>query len=181
MKEIEEWRDVPGYERLYQVSNQGRVRVLDRHIRYPSGKTRFKPGHELKPQAIGKLGHLKIVLYKNSNSKSRLVHHLVLEAFVGARPDGMECCHGDGNPINNKVENLRWDTSAANNADKTLHGTQNTGSKHGLAKLDEFRVAEIKKRLDAGESQRSIAVYFGIHQVNVSKINRGLLWSHVEG
>lgn len=177
---IEIWKDVIDYEGIYQVSNKGKVRVLDRLVKYPSGKTRLKPGHELALQPFGKLGHLKVVLYKDSGYKNRQVHHLVLEAFVGPRPEGQECCHGDGNPANNKVGNLRWDTSTANNADKTAHGTQNTGEKHGMSKLVESQVLAIKLRLKDGESQRSIAKDFDIHQVHVSKINRGLAWSHLE-
>jgi hypothetical protein len=51
-------------------------------------------------------------------TKTRLVHHLVLEAFVGPRPDGQVGCHFDDDPRNNRVENLRWDTSSANALDR---------------------------------------------------------------
>lgn len=177
----EEWRDVVGYEGIYQVSDAGGVRVLDRLVEYGDGVrgARLKRGHDLKPQVMKK-GHLVVQLYRDGTQKGCLIHRLVLEAFVGPCPDGMEGCHNDGNPANNNLDNLRWDTSKANNLDKTRHGTQNTGSKHGMSVLVEAQVAEIKRRLKLGDSQRSIAKDYGVSQMTISKINRGLLWSHVE-
>lgn len=180
MIEVKEWRDVAGYESLYEVSNNGSVRVLNRMVNYPDGRrSRMKAGHVLALQSLSS-GHKIVQLYKDGKQKGFLVHRLVLTAFKGECPAGMECCHNDGNPENNVVGNLRWDTSTSNNADKTRHGTQNTGEKHGLAKLTEEQVRAIKLRLKAKESQGSIALNFGVHQVHISKIKRGLVWSHLE-
>lgn len=59
----------------------------------------------------------------------RLVHRLVLEAFVGPCPEGMEGCHGDGDPTNNSLGNLRWDTATSNQLDKVRHGTHHNAAK----------------------------------------------------
>lgn len=177
----EVWKDVVGYEGIYQVSDMGGIRVLDRLVAYGDGVrgARLKRGHDLIPQVMEK-GHLIVQLYRDGTQRGGLIHRLVLEAFVGPCPAGMEGCHNDGNPANNHLGNLRWDTPKANNLDKNIHGTQNTGSKHGMSVLVEAQVAEIKRRLRLGDSQRNIAKDFGVHQVTISKINRGLLWSHVE-
>lgn len=58
----------------------------------------------------------------------RLVHQLVLEAFIGPRPAGMMACHNDGNPANNRVENLRWDTQSSNIFDAIGQGTHTMSS-----------------------------------------------------
>lgn len=127
---IEEWRAVVGFEGSYEVSNIGRVRSLDRAVTYQkidqySGRTitvtKHMKGQMLRPGAQ-KSGHLLVVLGRKNNA---LVHHLVLKAFVGPQPPGMECCHGDGQPANNVDTNLRWDTRQANVADMWRHGTAN--------------------------------------------------------
>lgn len=69
-------------------------------------------------------GHLNVCLYYLAPDQkvNARIHSLVLEAFVGPRPDGMEGCHNDGDPANNHLANLRWDTRAANNQDTLRHG-----------------------------------------------------------
>lgn len=125
----EDWRAVVGFEGSYEVSNLGRVRSLDRtriYQRFDQGAkrmvtvTRLHKGHVLRPGTT-KSGHQLVVLKRGSGGQ--YVHSLVLAAFVGPRPDGSECCHGDGDPTNNRVENLRWDTRLANVQDMIRHGT----------------------------------------------------------
>lgn len=118
-----EWRDVPGFEGIYQVSNQGQVRSLDRIVydrRRPNGFVR--KGVLLSP-ALQKFGHFRIRLQHRGRKKAYGVHQLVLMAFVGPCPPGLQCCHNDGNPANNRVENLRWDTPLSNSRDAVKHGS----------------------------------------------------------
>jgi hypothetical protein len=122
MKEV--WKDVVGYEGLYRVSVLGRIKSVDHMIGHWRGGLRTWPGRILKPFPH-KRGSLFIDLCKKGAVNRFFVHHLVLLAFVGPRPSGMECCHGDGNNGNNKLSNLRWDTHASNEADKLKHGTDN--------------------------------------------------------
>jgi hypothetical protein len=72
---------------------------------------------------------------KGQRVKTRKVHHLVLESFIGPRPSGCEACHQDGNRFNNHAENLRWDSRKANHADKKAHGTSQIGERNPFAKL----------------------------------------------
>ena len=119
----ERWIPVVGYEGLYEVSDRGNVRSLKRPRKTyltQHGKelvlTWFE-GRVLSPSA-DKDGYLKVSLSKNGKSKVFRVHRLVLESFVGACPDGMECCHWNDVPDDNRLENLRWGTSASNGKDK---------------------------------------------------------------
>lgn len=117
----EEWRAVVGFEGCYEVSSSGRVRSLDRLVSHGiGGLMRKRQGCLLKPGTV-QSGHQLVVLGRTQN---RLVHRLVLEAFVGPKPDGMECCHNDGDPANNRVDNLRWDTRSANILDDYKHGAR---------------------------------------------------------
>lgn len=124
---MEEWRDVVGYEGLYQVSNLGNVRSLDRIITYAtSGQTRQYRGQLLSP---GKTGDRLTVSLGNGTAKSFYVHDLVLIAFKGPCPEGMEGCHNDGNGTFNDVTNLRWDTRSENTYDRVRHGTHHAKNK----------------------------------------------------
>ena len=119
----EEWRAVVGYEGHYEVSDRGRLRSLDRVVKYKNGVERKHRGKVLK---LGKhkFGYLKVELHKNGKISHTNIHRLVLEAFEGPCPDGMEACHNDGNPTNNTIENLRWGTRSENRRDAVKHGTQ---------------------------------------------------------
>lgn len=116
----EEWRPVPGYEGRYEVSDQGRVRSLDRWIARRGGLAgySFVRGQVLRPK-VDSLGRHSVGL---GRSKTVRVPTLVLLAFVGPKPPGYECCHGDGDPSHNWLGNLRWDTHSENMNDKVRHG-----------------------------------------------------------
>lgn len=117
--EPEVWLPVAGYGGSYEVSSLGRVRSRDRFDTIG----RFRRGTILAQQSHPKTGHMQVYPSWRSDQQTRKVHHLVLEAFVGPRPPGCEGCHNDGNPANNRVENLRWDTSLSNSNDRYEHGT----------------------------------------------------------
>lgn len=119
----EHWNSIPGYEGLYEVSDLGRVRSLARFVARGRGQYR-QPGRVLRP-ATRKSGHQHVILARHGVHQSRQVHHLVLEAFIGRCPDGMEGCHDNGNPADNSLGNLRWDTRSANVRDSVTHGTHN--------------------------------------------------------
>lgn len=115
---LENWRPVPGYEGLYEASDHGRVRSLDRI----DSRGNRALGRVLLPD-VRPSGHLRVSLCRNGRVKRMWVHRLVLSIFVGPCPDGLEGCHDDGDPANNAVDNLRWDTKSANARDRQRHGT----------------------------------------------------------
>ncbi len=119
---IEEWKDIEGYEGLYQVSNLGRVRSLKRTI-VDSWCTRVFKGRILKQtEHNGKQPYFYVTLSKNHKNRKILVHRLVAECFIDNDHNKEQVNHIDGNPQNNNVENLEWVT----NAENTQHA-YNTG------------------------------------------------------
>lgn len=107
MSNIENWKPVVGYEGLYEVSDWGRVRSLDKYIKnWPKG-IRLVKGRVLKPGRHRK-GYLLVVLNKDGVMKTCKVHRLVAIAFI-PNPDGLpQVNHKDENKHNNRVENLEW-------------------------------------------------------------------------
>lgn len=97
------------------------------------------------------------------------MHRLVLEAFAGPCPEGLECCHNDGNPANNRLENLRWDTRQANMDVLLRHGTRRLGSR-AHAKLREEDVLEIRRQKADGVPMDQLAASFGVSRANIEAI-----------
>lgn len=112
MEEV--WKDVVGYEGLYQVSNTGKIRGLDRL----SSCNQFVSG-KIKEQRHDKDGYLKVTLCKDGNKKCHSVHRLVATAFIPNPNDFPVINHKDENPQNNNVDNLEWCTVKYN----TNYGT----------------------------------------------------------
>lgn len=106
---MEYWRDIKGYEGLYEISNEGKVRSTDRIIVGKSRwgglrKMRFN-GKEI-TQFKGNNGYMKVTLSKDGKLKSKDVHRLVYEAFNGEIPENLQVNHIDENKTNNSIENL---------------------------------------------------------------------------
>jgi len=117
----ERWLPVVGYEGLYEVSDHGNVRSLDRWHQRPASRRnpepwrRLYPGQRLTPSPDGR-GYQRVTLH-NKGRKVALVNWLVLEAFVGPRPWGGCSLHGDDDKSNNRLPNLRWGSQAENTRD----------------------------------------------------------------
>src|SRR5262249_22941752 len=136
-----EYKDVIGFPG-YRVGDDGTVWSC----RPINGKgAKFGEWRQKIPSRVNRLGHLRVDLYCGKDERHlRYVHRLVLEAFVGPCPNGMEACHNDGNPSNNVLSNLRWDTRKANQEDTFKHGTANIGERNHQAKLSIDAVREIR-------------------------------------
>lgn len=128
--QVEIWKPVAGYEGRYSVSNLGRVKSLKR-VTEPlhGGHPRICPETILKGEQNTRDHHYRVRLYINTETRRFLVHRLVLTAFVGPCPDGMVGCHNNGDPTDNRLENLRWDTQSANVRDQIAHGNHLQASK----------------------------------------------------
>lgn len=124
----EEWRPVVGYEGYYEVSDHGNVRSLDRVVP-KGGHTQTVNGRALSPSTKPS-GHMRVsIIGADREHRTRMVHQLVLDAFVGTCPDGMEGCHNNGDPSDNRLKNLRWDTRSANRRDRVAHGVDQNSKK----------------------------------------------------
>jgi hypothetical protein len=162
----EQWKDVPGYEGQYQVSDAGNVRSLDRKLeqmsRWGTLYTKKSAGIMLRPGRMPG-GHMSVALGRGN---SQCVHKLVLLAFVGPPPAGHECLHGNGVPSDNRLANLRWGTRSENIRDKTLHDQ------------GKLKVADIHAIKDALETprhgqQRELAKAYGVSEGTISAIKIG--------
>ena len=114
MKDLktEIWKPVKGYEGLYEVSNLGNVRSVDRHLMWGNQYCLFKG--KPKKSFPNSMGYLRTGLYKNGQGKHYFIHRLVAEAFI-PNPNNLPCIdHIDRNYLNNSVDNLRWCTQKEN-------------------------------------------------------------------
>jgi hypothetical protein len=149
------WRPVVGFEELYEVSDHGNVRSVDRWVasaptvRRPVPRIRHFPGRALKPHRNSK-GYLLVPLSRNGVSKSFRIHRLVLIAFVGDCPEGQEGCHLDGNPANNHLSNLRWGTASDNTRDKIRHGRHRYANRTHCERGHEFTSENTRLRTNGG-------------------------------
>lgn len=175
MEEI--WKDVEGYEGHYQVSNLGKVRSLDRKVRYKGGWVSNRRGRLLK-QASMKSGYKTVNLKKGGTRHTFLVHRLVLINFKGIILN-YQVNHKDGNKENNNLTNLEWMTGSEN----TKHSVENNlncyGEKHGGSKLKESEVKEIlygHKEM----TQQEVAKIYGVAQTTISMIRTGINWKHLK-
>ena len=180
-KEI--WKPIPKYEGLYLVSNCGNVKSVDRIVSLYDPRWQQVTCHKIKGQnripGI-RSGYPSLMLSKRGKTRSHDIHRLVLAAFVGPCPEGMEACHNDGNKRNNRVENLRWDTRRNNHHDKISHGTSLCGEKNPRACLTEDNVKRIRKYWNTGcYKQRELGNMFGIAQVTVSQIVLRKRWAYL--
>jgi hypothetical protein len=165
--------DFPGY----RVTDDGRVQSCWSCGRRPSRMTNV--WRDLKP-APQHRGHLAVCLVRDHKKHTRFVHRLVLEAFVGPCPPGMEACHfPNRDPADNRLENLRWDTHLANVEDRWDHGTMLFGETCPGAKLTTSEVLEIRRRKTQGDRHVDIAADFGISKANVEAIVYRRSWRHL--
>ena len=159
MEEI--WKDIEGYEGLYQVSNMGNVRSLNYHL---TGKTQI-----LRPRFNGR-GYLRVILCKDRKGKGHSVHRLVAATFL-PNPDGLpQVDHIDEDKTNNRVENLEWCDCAHN----INHGTHN--ERIASARLNNPRISKRVRCVETGKvypSQSEVARQTGIAKSNISAACRG--------
>ena len=165
-----EYRDIPGFPG-YRVGDDGSVWSCQFGRHHNARWRKLKPFIHQKRTASRT--YLCLHLFRNGKRHTRLLHRLVLEAFVGPRPDGDESRHLDGNPLNNTLANLRWGTHAENTADSRRLGRFAT-------KLSEDEVREIRRRVTAGESRKVLAVEFGTSVTNINSIMNGYSWKHLD-
>lgn len=170
----EVWKPVVGWEGLYEVSSMGRVRSLARVVAVPyRGGARI---HRRRERVLSGSVFNNGYRYVRIGVRSIGVHALVATAFIGPAPQECVCMHKDDNPLNNRVENLRWGTRADNIADAASKGRLRCGETHHSSKLTRDDVASIRALGASGCTTRDIARRYGIAQSTANRIIRGMTW-----
>lgn len=126
---MEEWRDVPGCEGFYQVSNLGQIRSVGDSRFNKNGVRRSFRGKVLVQAIHPKTGYSQVGFSVRGRQFTKMVHTIVALAFIGERPEGYDICHSDGDKQNNRVDNLRYDTRSSNLMDEVRRGTNHHASK----------------------------------------------------
>jgi len=175
MEEV--WKAVPGYEGLYEVSNRGQVRSLDREVLYSNGYKRIHKGKTLKPKHD--YGYPRVMLQGHGKKVTVSVHILVLTSFVRPRKPHEETRHLNGVRHDNRLENLAWGTPKENGADRVAHGNQVHGERVHTCLLQETQVREIKRLLREGARVCDLVRRYGVRKNVIIHIKKGRSWKHV--
>jgi len=176
----EEWRPISGWPG-YEVSDRGRVRSC----KWPGKGRQWELNRErgfriLKYDVRNK--YPSVVLSDvNLGRLWKSIHVLVLEEFVGPRPDGMQGAHDDGDTSNNRLRNLFWKTPVGNNKDKIAHRTHQFGELIGTAKLNASEVAEIRRRRSEREPVSALAAEYGVCRNTITNLTTGKSWGFQYG
>lgn len=160
----EEWKWIAGSEAWHLISSCGRVYSM--RLRKLLQGT---PDH---------FGYLMVYLRKHKDRR-RAIHRLVITAFCGPRPAGMEARHLDGNQVNCHLSNLKWGTPQENADDKRRHGTVQLGEAHHGAVLTDDLVRLIRSKFAQGQRNVDISRSLGLHDNTVRAVLKGWSWGHV--
>lgn len=168
------WVAIPGFDGAYEVSTDGQIR---------RGTDCTKNGARkgfIKKHRVDHLGYARVTCRRNGKSAIVSPHIAVLQAFVGPRPLGHDASHLNGIKLDNRLENLAWETASANHLRKIEHGTIVRGEKHKCSKLTEEQVVEIRQRYVPGVNRYiDIANEYGVSNVLIGKIVNRKAWRHV--
>jgi len=162
------WQPCVGWEK-YEVSNLGRVRSA--HL-----------GNLFDPKPDRK-GYIRVTFRDGARRESPAVHHLVLDAFAGPRPDGYVTNHKNCDKADNRIENLEWVLQADNVHHAIEHGRFSfigKGEAHPNAKITAGDVRSIRRLFSTGgHTKAELGRLFGITDVMVGNIVRRTSWEHV--
>ena len=166
------WKDIKGYEGLYQISNSGEVKSLSRAVknRYSTRTVKEK----ILVKCIDKMGYYKVNLSKNDKKKTYKIHKLVADHFLNEKNECVN--HKDGNKLNNSVDNLEYTTYSYNNIHANSLGLvkHRKGEHSLLCKKSDKEVNEIKMLYSTGKyTTKDLAKIFNVSYGWVGKVIRG--------
>ncbi len=179
----ENWKPVVGFPD-YLVSDYGRIRSITPR----KGANANVNGGLLRGTVKrGKKRPVCVVVAMRQDRKThhRRIHRLVLEAFRGLCPEGMEGCHNDGDATNNHIENLRWDTHGANLDDCIRHGTKvnppvHFGEAHHNTTLTEPDILAIRRTQVVRGTKTKLAKQYNVAQITITRIINRDVWAHIK-
>ncbi len=168
----EEWREIPGYDGAYEVSNLGRVAT---HV-----AGRFRSVNRIMNPGLKGNGYLKVSLGGRSAHKNHYIHRLVLQAFCPDSNGKPDVNHKDGNKLNNRLENLEWVSRSENMQHAMRIGLwSSVGTNNPQAILTPSNVKAIRQYLSEGKRYAELAKLFGVCRGVIGNINNGKSWRHV--
>ena len=185
----ERWLPVPDFPG-YEVSDRGRVRSYWKakgaapgsQGEIPGGKFIAPTPQRILAGSLDKGGYRRLVLRRDGRNHYLKVHTLVLEAFIGSCPPGMQGCHGDGIRTHNWLSNLRWDSCKNNHHDRLEHGTTPSGERNGQSVLTETDVIQIRALFaQGGYSKQNLSEMFNVSPSTISHIILRRSWNHLPG
>ncbi len=176
----EEWKDVSGYEGLYQISNKGRVKSLSRAVKYPDGSVHIFKEKMLKPGLSR--GYYLVPLMKNKIPSTVSIHRLIAKVFVSNPENKPQVNHKNGVKTDNRIENLEWVTNKENVQHAVDTGLKISvkGQDVGLSKLTDRIVLSIFNMKEECRLSE-IAHLLNIPPQTVSDIIKGKTWNHITG
>ena len=169
---MEVWKPVSGFEGIYEVSDRGNVRSLDRYYTGKDGRRILYKGQPIKA-AIGKNGYRVVSLWKKGCGSMRYVHRLVAEAFIPNPLNKKTVNHKDDCRTNNNVSNLEWATFSKNNT----HEYRVLGKKGHGRKLSDDQVRYI---CHSEESPRALSKRFGISDSVICNVRNNKIYRDVD-
>lgn len=179
MHKIEIWKDVVGYEGLYQISNLGRVKSLPRMVGAGNG---YLSKERMLEICVSRNGYLFVPLCKNGKRKNHRIHRLIAQSFIPNPENKTQVNHIDHDIWNNNLDNLEWVTQSENmkhsfsnpkRKKPNVRGDNNPNSKLNLTKAE-----EIKNQYKSGlYTQKELGNMFGVGQGQISRIILNKVWS----
>lgn len=176
MENKEIWKDIVGYEGIYQISNLGNIKSIGRQRR---GERICYIKEKILYPIIDKYGYKRITL-NYTTKKAFYIHRLVLKAFISNPENKPQVNHINGIKTDNRLENLEWSTvkENTNHAEKT--GLRNSkGESNPFSKLSHIEVVAIKNLLQGKTKGVQIAKRFNVSSSTISDIKKGKRWNHI--
>jgi hypothetical protein len=170
------WVPARGWEGAYEVSNIGRVRSILRKGMKDAAAGRNYGGKIIKRTLHKRTGYFVVTLSNKNYRKQVSLHRLILSSFKGDAPEGMECCHENGDRQDARLENLRWDTRKNNHADKKKHGTWQGGENNTWHKLTAAQVIAIRS---SDKPKKYWMEKLNVSRACIAAVVNGTAWRHV--
>lgn len=179
MAKIEEiWKDVTGWEGLYQVSNHGRVKSMERKMLDRRGGLKHYKSRVRKINVVVKKKYkcLTVNLAISGRYKTEIVSRLVAKHFIPNPLNKEQVNHIDGDSTNNYVGNIEWATRKENAEHSSKNGLVAFGERTGGVKLSDNQVIQIRK---SKLSRRRLAERFSVSQTCVRAVIKRITWKHI--
>jgi hypothetical protein len=175
------WKDVNGYEGVYQVSNHGRLKGLGREVFTKTNKTYYIP-ERIIASTINSRGYRMASLWFNGKGKLKLLHRIIAETFIPNPENLPQVNHIDGNKLNNDISNLEWVTSQDNIIHAYNHNLIHPalGINRNVGHFVEEDIKRIRQMALEGMSQRKIAAEYGVQQNSIWLILKGKTYNWVK-